>query len=467
MSNMDTTCIAIVTVEAANARTLPRSGTPIVGIGRRGERLEVSKLSEPDSQNFVWVQVLIPENGLRGWIRGDLVQLSGDCQSVGGVSTTVTPTDDTSDPEPDPTPEPQPEVLTGDCQGEVSVMSATVRSSPSLSSPFRGFVNRGTRFVITDISEADNQGFKWYECDFKGAPGWIREDLVIATGDCLDVQTHLDPDPEPDPDPIDTGDPDPQPSTVCVALVGLPSANVRATPNANGFLLGSAVKDSQLPVLSITGKQPDGFTWTEVQFQGLQGFVRSDLVVLRGDCSAFSIDDRFPRPVSGRLTQGFQPSSNPTHRGVDFGTSGSQELRTPIAATVERAHFCSNCTGDPPNIFTRDPNQQRQIFSDANWGFGYGHHIILKFAFNDLPQSVQAGVAREGGTGKNVYVLYAHLSQMDVNAGDSIEADTVIGKTGHTGFSTAEHLHMEVAFGTQWFGATKIHPARVFNIIEK
>ena len=40
--------------------------------------------------------------------------------------------------------------------------------------------------------------------------------------------------------------------------------------------------------------------------------------------------------------------------------------------------------------------------------------------------------------------LYAHLSEVFINKGDSVDTNTVIGSVGSTGRSTGSHLHLEV-----------------------
>jgi murein DD-endopeptidase MepM/ murein hydrolase activator NlpD len=56
---------------------------------------------------------------------------------------------------------------------------------------------------------------------------------------------------------------------------------------------------------------------------------------------------------------------------------------------------------------------------------GYGKHVIVDH-------------------GDNLKSLYAHLSKVDVKAGDTITTDTVLGEMGATGRSFGDHLHLEV-----------------------
>jgi murein DD-endopeptidase MepM/ murein hydrolase activator NlpD len=57
--------------------------------------------------------------------------------------------------------------------------------------------------------------------------------------------------------------------------------------------------------------------------------------------------------------------------------------------------------------------------------FGYGKHIIVDH-------------------GDNLKTLYAHLSKINVKAGDTVDTNTTIGLMGSTGHSTGSHLHFEV-----------------------
>jgi murein DD-endopeptidase MepM/ murein hydrolase activator NlpD len=46
--------------------------------------------------------------------------------------------------------------------------------------------------------------------------------------------------------------------------------------------------------------------------------------------------------------------------------------------------------------------------------------------------------------GSNVRSLYAHLSRIDVKAGDQVSGGATIGAVGQTGSATGPHLHFEV-----------------------
>lgn len=59
------------------------------------------------------------------------------------------------------------------------------------------------------------------------------------------------------------------------------------------------------------------------------------------------------------------------------------------------------------------------------WNGGYGNYIVIKH-------------------NNGVQTLYAHLSGISVNKGETIEKGDVIGHSGNTGRSTGPHLHFEV-----------------------
>jgi len=75
-----------------------------------------------------------------------------------------------------------------------------------------------------------------------------------------------------------------------------------------------------------------------------------------------------------------------------------------------------------------------------------------------LTGRVEEGFQVHGNTviidhGQGVTSIYMHLSAITVTEGALVEAGTVIGKVGHTGISTAPHLH----WGTYLYG-TSVDP---------
>jgi len=71
----------------------------------------------------------------------------------------------------------------------------------------------------------------------------------------------------------------------------------------------------------------------------------------------------------------------------------------------------------------------------------YGKHVITHGTY--------------AGDGKTYTTLYAHLSEINVVEGQIINHDTIIGKMGSSGNSTAPHLHFVIAQGAYGLEYTK------------
>lgn len=87
------------------------------------------------------------------------------------------------------------------------------------------------------------------------------------------------------------------------------------------------------------------------------------------------------------------------HGGIDLAVEGFE--RSPVYAA---------CTGS---------------VSTAEYSYGYGNYVIVD-------------------CGDGWETLYAHLSEIHVAVGDAVDNETVLGRTGSSGFSTGEHLHFEI-----------------------
>lgn len=126
-------------------------------------------------------------------------------------------------------------------------------------------------------------------------------------------------------------------------------------------------------------------------------------------------------PCSGPITQGFGPTDLGIefpyvyqgveyphfHTGVDLGVP----LGTPIGAAADGVVVLAGT-----NVVDGRP-------------VGYGTYVV---------------VAHGGG----LDTLYAHLSRLDVIAGQRVHAGELLGLSGSTGNSTGPHLHFEVRRGS-------------------
>ncbi len=112
---------------------------------------------------------------------------------------------------------------------------------------------------------------------------------------------------------------------------------------------------------------------------------------------------RFLRPVSGSIGDGFGWVGGRRHTGVDF----PQPMGTPVGAAGVG------------------------VVASAGWNSGgYGNLVVVRHRLG-------------------FETWYAHLSQIAVSPGQSVEGGSRIGYVGSTGYSTGPHLHFEVRhFGT-------------------
>ena len=90
------------------------------------------------------------------------------------------------------------------------------------------------------------------------------------------------------------------------------------------------------------------------------------------------------------------------HKGVDFSCS----IGTPI-------YSASNGTV--------------AVAVKSGYGGGYGHHVVLQHG--------------------DKYTLYAHMTDVNVDKGQTVNQGQMVGTCGSTGGSTGPHLHFEVQMG--------------------
>jgi len=80
----------------------------------------------------------------------------------------------------------------------------------------------------------------------------------------------------------------------------------------------------------------------------------------------------------------------------------------------------------------------------ANWGKSYGIQAVQKV---------------EGG-----WVIYAHLSKLDVKAGDVVKEGQRIGASGNTGNSSGPHLHFEMRNNIRWSAGQDLDPSNILGV---
>jgi murein DD-endopeptidase MepM/ murein hydrolase activator NlpD len=83
--------------------------------------------------------------------------------------------------------------------------------------------------------------------------------------------------------------------------------------------------------------------------------------------------------------------------------------------------------------------------ANANWGKAYGTHIVQKIE------------------GKDVWVIYAHLSKSLVKIGDEVKKGQHIGESGNTGNSSGPHLHFEARNNVRWSQGQDVDPKEVLE----
>ena len=71
------------------------------------------------------------------------------------------------------------------------------------------------------------------------------------------------------------------------------------------------------------------------------------------------------------------------------------------------------------------------VYAEWGWNGGYGNKVVVQHYIN----------------GQNYTSLYGHLSGINVNVGDIVTKDSVIGFVGNTGNSYGAHLHLNLCIG--------------------
>lgn len=94
-----------------------------------------------------------------------------------------------------------------------------------------------------------------------------------------------------------------------------------------------------------------------------------------------------------------------------------------INQPFSRFHYGIDIDGETGDVIY--PIMKGKVETKENSRFGYGNQIIVDH-------------------GNGMKSRYAHLSKMDVEIGQEVKPEQVIGEVGTSGWSTGSHLHLEV-----------------------
>jgi len=271
----------------------------------------------------------------------------------------------------------------------------------------------------------------------------------------------------------------------CMAAIrpDLGSVNLRSGPGLTFPRLERAGGGMTFGVAAVSGRDSDGLPWYWLEWDGGAGWARSDLVQLSGECAEvllnvpeapeppFAVpeaaDDCFLLPVPGRVLQHVHNG----HPAYDLAAPEGTPIHAAAPGAIAR---CVICTGREGDLARLSPSWlgltgQEELRRDPAWGFGYGTFVTVRHAYRDMPAGLCAymdGLALADGA---VFVLYGHLQEASVSAGDAVEAGDLLGLTGSTGCCCGAYLHLEVRVGPpdaaaeDWLALTPAHPGLLFR----
>jgi murein DD-endopeptidase MepM/ murein hydrolase activator NlpD len=122
-------------------------------------------------------------------------------------------------------------------------------------------------------------------------------------------------------------------------------------------------------------------------------------------------------PASGMVTRGFGWDGAELHKGIDIGSLTSLDVTAAAPGVVEAV-------------------------GEAQYFEGYGNIVLV-----DLGDGIEA--------------LYAHLSEVGVTVGDTVETGQKLGLAGCTGYCTGTHLHFELREDGTAFDPAPLLPATI------
>jgi hypothetical protein len=242
--------------------------------------------------------------------------------------------------------------------------------------------------------------------------------------------------------------------------------NVRPTPSVMVKPLYQVMRRESVEIVDITddldGTRHDNgdlYKWYKVKDATFMngkggGYVREDVVTFTRDTPApvSPINaSTWPMPISGYTVTNTHHNHR-QHVGIDLAAPlGTKIYSGPNEGYVMKAFHCAPC-GD-------DPEKQMHLGTgEASYGYGLGNYVIVRYYQHPAENK-----------GHFLFVLYAHLSRINVQEKAALPPYTVIGDVGTSGNSTGPHLHIECRYSdnplAEFYAirANEIDPSTIFK----
>ncbi len=121
----------------------------------------------------------------------------------------------------------------------------------------------------------------------------------------------------------------------------------------------------------------------------------------------------------------FSHSKQPTLHAYDFDMGGSEKG---AKSSAYGQMILSPVQGTVVKIVSNIDDFKYNRVSDATNNYGWGNQVIIK----------------DGSSGKFVRINHMQKGSVDVKLNQIIEAGTLLGRVGQTGYSTAPHVHIQL-----------------------
>lgn len=134
------------------------------------------------------------------------------------------------------------------------------------------------------------------------------------------------------------------------------------------------------------------------------------------------------------------------HHGWDHaGERGAPIVAGPKGGVVYQVALCQLCGAQGLSTVDKGFSlSDSRVLRNPGWNYGYGHYVIVRYENSLLPESTKTKLHEAGYPGGHVLVMYAHLQDILVEQGQVLQPNQQIATLGNSGNSSGAHLHLEV-----------------------